>query len=490
MGKTYRFMAFDLGAESGRGVLGTLEGERIALEEIHRFPTEGLTVLGVRQWDLTRIYTDLLAALTRCARDRTPSLDGIGVDTWGVDFGVVARDSTVLANPVHYRDKRTDGMMDEAFKVVPRDAIYRATGIQFMQLNTIFQLFSMVRARSPLLEAGESILLMGDLFGYLLSGKKSCEYTNASTTQLLDPWKKTWNDALVEKLGIPRRLLLDPIEPGTVLGPILKAVADETGIDPDVPVIAPATHDTQAAIAAVPASGGEDWAYLSSGTWSLIGAEIDEPCVTDESLAQDFTNEGGVCGKISFLKNIFGLWLVQECRREWARDDQGIGYDIITREAEAAEPMRSIVDVDDPRLLAPESMPSMIQRICREKGLPIPETRGQIVRCALESLAVKYRQRLRGMDKILGRTTKRLHIVGGGTQNKLLNRMAADACGIPVIAGPVEATALGNILIQALAVGAIRSLEEGRRIIADSFEVERYEPRDTASWDRAAEVLG
>jgi rhamnulokinase len=464
MSKTYRFMAFDLGAESGRGVLGTLEDGRIALEEMHRFPTEGLTILGLRQWDLTRIYTDLLTALVRCARDRTPQLDGIGVDTWGVDFGIVARDGTILANPVHYRDKRTD--------------------------DTIFQLFSMVKARSPLLEAGESLLLMGDLFGYLLSGKKSCEYTNASTSQLLDPWKKTWNDSLIAKLGIPRRLLLDPIEPGTVLGPILRSIADETGIDPGVPVIAPATHDTQAAIAAVPASSGEDWAYLSSGTWSLIGAEIDKPCVTDESLAQDFTNEGGVYGKISFLKNIFGLWLVQECRREWARDGQGIGYDQLTREADAAQPMRSIIDVDDPRLLAPESMPATLQQICREKRQPVPETRGQIVRCALESLAVKYRQRLRGMDKILGRTTKRLHIVGGGSQNKLLNQMAADACGIPVLAGPVEATALGNILVQAIAVGAIKSLDEGRRVIADSFEVDKYEPRDTASWDKAAKALG
>lgn len=254
MGEKYRFLAFDLGAESGRAVLGTLENDRIALQEIHRFPTEGLVMLGTRQWDLARIYGEMCQGLTKCAREHTAHLDGMGVDTWGVDFGLVAADGTVLANPVHYRDKRNEGMTDAAFLIVPRESIYRATGIQFLPFNTVYQLLSLVRARSPLLEAAESLLMMGDLFGYLLSGKQACEYTNASTTQLLDPYTRTWNSELIEKLGLPRHILLDPAPPGTILGPVLPEIAAQTGIDPGTPVIAPATHDTGAAVAAVPVS--------------------------------------------------------------------------------------------------------------------------------------------------------------------------------------------------------------------------------------------
>ena len=484
MNETYHFLAFDLGAESGRAVLGTLEQNRITLDVIHRFRTEGLIMLGTRQWDLARIYEEMCEGLVRCARDYTPDLDGMGVDTWGVDFGLVARDGTVLGNPVHYRDKRNEGMTEYAFGIVPKDEIYTATGIQFLPFNTVYQLLSLVRAKSPLLEAADALLMMGDLFGYLLSGTKACEYTDASTTQLLDPHTRTWHEGLIARLGIPRRLLLDPVPPGTVLGPVLPEVAARTGIAANVPVIAPATHDTGAAVAAAPVEpDAGTWSYLSSGTWSLLGAELDEPHISARSLAEDFTNEGGVGGKIRFLKNIFGLWLVQECRRAWEREGESLDYATLTAEAEASPAFASCINVDDPRLLAPENMPEVIQTLCREASQPVPETRGAIVRCALESLALKYRQTLRAMDETLGRNTERLHIIGGGVQNRLLCQMTADACGLPVVAGPIEATALGNIGVQAMAVGALDSLEAMRRVIADSVELERYGPQDTAPWD-------
>lgn len=484
------YLAFDLGAESGRAVLGRLrktDGEgRLELEEIHRFPTEGITILGTRQWDVTRIHAEMLEALKKVAALEDAHLDGIGVDTWGVDFGLVTRDGALLGNPVHYRDRRTDGMMERTFEEVPREDIYRATGIQFMQLNTLYQLKSLVLAESPLLDVADSLLMMNDLFTYMLCGRRVCEYTNASTTQLLDPFTRTWHDELIGRLGLPRRLLLEPTPPGTVLGNLLPEVAAETGMPENTPVIASAGHDTACAVAAVPCTeGAEDWAYLSSGTWSIVGAELDAPHISDQSLESSFTNEGGVNGKIRFLKNIFGLWLVQECRRVWAREGEDLDYAQLTAEAEAAQPFQALVDVDDPSLLAPDDMPEAIRALSRRAGGREPATRGAVVRCALESLALAYRKTLRDLDRILGRTTRRLHVIGGGVQNRLLCQMTADACGVPVVAGPVEATALGNILVQALSTGALDSLAEGREMVARSMEIEAYSPHNAAAWDEA-----
>lgn len=483
MKQQHQFLAFDLGAESGRAVLGTLADGRLVLDEVHRFRTEGLLMLGVRQWDLARIYEEMLVALGKCAREYTAKLDGIGIDTWGVDFGLVARDGTVLANPRAYRDKRNEGMQAVAFSRVPREEIYRRTGIQFLVFNSVYQLLSMVEAKSPLLEVADGLLMMGDLLAYLLSGRQACEYTNASTTQMLDARTRQWDDELIARLGLPRRLLRDLVPPGTILGPILPDIAAQTGIDPATPIIAPATHDTASAIAAVPAVQTDTpWAYLSSGTWSLLGAEIPEPCISERSLKHDFTNEGGVNGTIRFLKNIFGLWLVQECRRAWERSGAHTDYARLTEEAAASPPFAALFDMDDPRLLAPDNMPELIGELCRAKGFPAPQTRGAIIRAALESLALKYRRTLRAMDETLGRQTQRLHIIGGGVQNRLLNQMTADACGVPVIAGPVEATALGNIGVQAIAVGALSSLAELRRIIADSFTLQTYSPENPEKW--------
>ncbi len=488
MKDVYRFLAFDLGAESGRAVLGTLEGGKITLEEIHRFRTEGLIMLGRRQWDLARIYEEMITGMSKCAREYTADIDAIAIDTWGVDFGLLDSEGHVLANPVHYRDKRTEGMFEAAYAKVPKEEIYKSTGIQFLPFNTSFQLLALVEAKSPQLAAAKDLLLMGDLLAYLLCGKKACEYTNASTTQLLDPHTRTWNDDLIKRLGIPREILSDPVPPGTNLGPILADVAELTGINPNTPVIAPGTHDTASAVVAVPVSGeSTNWSYLSSGTWSLLGAELDEPCINDASMAQDFTNEGGVGGKIRFLKNIFGLWLVQECRRSWERQEGSkLDYGAITQDASECEAFRSIINLDDPRLFAPDDMPSLIQEICRETGQPVPESHGQIIRCALESLALKYRQTLNALDDTLGRKTKVLHIIGGGTQNKLLNQMTADACGVPVVTGPVEATVLGNIGVQAMAVGALGSLADVRKVIGDSFDLEHYTPQNTEKWETFA----
>ena len=488
MNDTKRYLAFDLGAESGRAVLGTLADDRITLEEIHRFPTQGIVMLGTRQWDVTRIYGEMIESLRRCARDHTPDLDGIAVDTWGVDFGLIASDGSLLANPVHYRDKRTEGVLDRVLQIVSREDVYGATGIAFMPINTIYQLRAMVEKQSPLLDVAESLLMMNDLFSYLLCGARACEFSNASTTQMLDMRTSKWNTELITRLGIPRRLLLDPVLPGTVLGPILPEIAQSTGISPRTGVIATCAHDTAAAVAAVPVTDGAegDWAFLSSGTWSLLGAEIAHPVISEKTLAANFTNEGGVEGKITFLKNIIGLWLIQECRRSWELEDgRETSYATLTDEAARSEPFASLIDVGDPSLLAPEDMPSTLRTLCARSGQPEPLSRRAIVRCALESLALKYRRTLRELDEVLGRKTARLHIIGGGAKNKLLTQMTADACGLPVIAGPAEGTALGNIAIQAIATGTLASLAQARKVVADSVEVELYEPRKTALWAEA-----
>lgn len=483
--KEYKFLAFDLGAESGRAILGTLKNHKIELNIIHRFKTEGLIMLGTRQWDLARIYEEMCFAIRKCAHEYTKELDGIGVDTWGVDFGLVAADGTVIANPVHYRDKRTQGIMEYAFSFFPKEEIYKITGIQFLPFNTLFQLISMIKHNSPLLKIADSLLLMGDLFGYLLSGVRSCEYTNASTTQMLDANTRTWSKTLIDKFNIPSNILLNISPPGTILGGILPEISHYTGISPETPIISPATHDTACAVCAVPIKDTtEPWAYLSSGTWSLLGTELNQPKITMESMEYGFTNEGGVNNKIRFLKNIFGLWLVQECKRIWERQGESLTYDQLTKEAEAAEPFKALIPVNDPRLLAPENMPHTIQKICEELGYPVPHSRGEIIRCALESLALNYRQTLRSLNKVLGVEIKKLHIVGGGTQNKLLCQMTADACNVPVYAGPVEATVMGNIAVQAMAVGAIKSLEEIREVVANSTELTTYLPQNTLPWEK------
>jgi rhamnulokinase len=483
MAQAKRFLAFDLGAESGRAVVGLLEGDRLRLEEVHRFPNGPVRLPDGLHWDVLRLWTEIKRGLTLVVQEHGADLAGVGLDTWGVDFGLLDRDGALISNPYHYRDSRTDGMLDEAFRRVPRAEIFEQTGIQFMQLNSLYQLLAMVVGRSPALGIAETFLTMPDLFNYWLTGRKVCEFSIATTTQCYDPRQGGWAIPLLERLGIPTRIFPEIVPPGTVLGQLLPAVAEEVGVS-GLPVIAPACHDTGCAVAAVPAEGA-DFAYISSGTWSLMGAELPEPVINEQSLTFDFTNEGGVGGTFRFLKNIAGLWLVQECRRTWARQGEELSYEDLTQMAAQATPLQSVVDPDYADFLKPGDMPARIRAFCEMTDQPVPQSKGAVVRCALESLALKYRWVLKRLEEILGRHLEPIHIVGGGTQNLLLNQFAADATGRRVITGPIEATAAGNVITQAIALGHIGSLEEGRQIVRNSFDVATYEPAGGAEWEEA-----
>jgi rhamnulokinase len=475
-----KFAACDFGAESGRVVLGRLRDGRVELDEIHRFPNRQVRMLGHWYWDLPSLFAELKAGLARLASRGHRDLLGIGVDTWGVDFGLLNADGEILANPCTYRDPRTEGMMETAFTQVPREEMYRITGVQFLQLNTVFQLLSLVRGRRRILEGATRLLFMPDLFHYLLTGEALTEYTIASTSQLLDARSRNWSKPLFERLALPLDLMQTIVPPGTPVGPLLPEVQQETGLGP-IPVLAPAGHDTACAVAAVPAKG-TDWGYLSSGTWSLVGVETTEPIINADSLACNFTNEGGFGHRIRLLRNNMGLWLLERCRSAWAAAGRHTGYDELVQQAAAAPPFRSLIDPDDPSFLNPPSMPDAIAAWCRRAGQPVPETEGQFARTIFESLALKYRVIVGQANRLRGKRIEILHVVGGGSRNALLNQFTADALGIPVAAGPVEATALGNILIQSVAAGELSGLEEIRQTVRNSVELTWYEPRHHEAW--------
>ncbi|HLJ97588.1 MAG TPA: rhamnulokinase family protein [Gemmataceae bacterium] len=474
-----KLLAFDLGAESGRGVLGRFDGQCLKLEVIHRFANGPVRTLDTLHWDVLRLYTEMLTALRRSAADHG-GIDSLGVDTWGVDFALLGHDGTLLGNPRHYRDPHTEGVMEAAFARLARQEIFRQTGLQFLRFNTLFQLLALQGAGSPLLPAAHTLLMMPDLFHYFFTGVRVNEFTNASTTQMVDPATKGWAKQLLQAFGLPEQILGPIVAPGTVLGPLLPSVAAETGLN-DVAVIAPATHDTGAAVAAVPAQH-RSWAYISSGTWSLMGAELDGPLINEPALRYNCTNEGGVGGTIRFLKNIMGLWLVQECRRAWQRARHDYTYEELARMAEGAPAFRSLVDPDDPMFILPQSMPVALADFCRRTGQPEPTEPGALIRCALESLALRYRWVLDRLEELLGRRLEVIHIVGGGSQNALLCQFAADACNRLVLAGPVEATAIGNVLVQAIGLGLLSSLREARQVVCRSFEVRAYDPKDPERW--------
>jgi rhamnulokinase len=472
-------LAFDLGAESGRGVLGLFDGSRLRLEVVHRFANHPVRTLDTLHWDVLCLYRDMLNGLRLCAAQHG-GVDSVGVDTWGVDFALLGRGGTLLGNPRHYRDPHTEGVMDVAFRKVPRAELYRQTGLQFMRFNSLFQLLALHRDCSPLLEQAETLLFMPDLFHYFLCGVKINEVTNASTSQLLDPVTKRWAYNLVKAFALPEGILCTLTPPGTVLGPLRTSVAQDTGLTP-MPVIAPATHDTGSAIAAVPASSAS-WAYISSGTWSLMGVELPAPLVTDAALGYNFTNESGVEGTTRFLKNIAGLWIVQECRRAWEREGKAFTYDELTRLASEATPFASLVDPDDAAFVFPVNMPQALADFCRRCGQPAPADAAATVRCALESLALRYRWVLDRLEELTGKRLEVIHVVGGGSQNELLCQLTADACNRPVLAGPVEATAIGNVLMQAVGLRLLRSLREAREVVRRSFEVKAYAPQRPEAW--------
>jgi rhamnulokinase len=484
--KTLNLAAVDLGASSGRVMRARFDGRRLSLEEAHRFPNGPVRVLDSLHWDVLRLFAEIKHGLALCARPA--GLDGIGLDTWGLDFGLLDRDDRLIGNPFHYRDPRTDGVPARAFKLVPREVIFEHTGIQFMQINTLYQLLAMTQAGAAALDAAHSLLLIPDLFNFWLSGHKAVEFTNVTTTQMYDQRAGDWAWPLLRRLNLPTHILPPVAPPATLLGPLLPAVAEEIGIAGGVPVIAPACHDTAAAVAAVPAASGR-YAYISSGTWSLVGVELDRPVITPQSLAGNFTNEGGVAGTVRLLKNVSGLWLLQECRRVWAERGDAPTYTGLLTAAQAAEPFAALVDPDDPSFLHPADMPAAIGEYCVRAGQPAPRTPAAVARCIFESLALKYRWVIEKLEGLLDHRLETIHIVGGGAQNTLLCQLTADATGRPVIAGPVEAAALGNALVQAMALGELASLAEARRLIRESFELQRYEPRPEAGWDEAYEKL-
>jgi rhamnulokinase len=482
MSHTVDVLAFDLGAESGRAILGRYDGSRLRLTEVHRFPNGPVRAPDGLHWDVQGLFKEIRHGLA-LYRQRYGRPASIGIDTWGVDFALLDRRGMLLGEPFHYRDSRTEGVMEEAFKRVPRQEIFERTGIQFLPFNTLYQLLAMVLAGSPALALAHTFLTIPDLFNYWLTGRALCEFTNATTTQFYDPRAGAWATSLLDKLGIPTHFLPEVVPPGTVLGALLATVGDETGME-GVPVVAPACHDTGSAVAAVPASRA-DYAYVSSGTWSLVGVEVEEPLITPESLASNFTNEGGVGGTFRFLRNVQALWLLQECRRAWAEQGHSLSYDELARMAEAAPPFVALIDPDDPSFLSPPDMPAAIEAFCMGSGQPLPQDRGAIVRCVLESLALRYRWVLERAEEMRGRRINAIHVVGGGSQNHVLCRFTADATGRPVVAGPVEATAVGNIIVQAMALGHVSSLEEARALVRRSFDLVTYEPGERAPWDEA-----
>ncbi|HEY6056587.1 MAG TPA: rhamnulokinase family protein [Candidatus Limnocylindrales bacterium] len=475
-----RLLALDLGAESGRGMVGTLDGERLALAESYRFPNVPVRLGETLHWDFLRLFGDALAAIRKAAAEGP--LRSVGVDTWGVDFGLLDERGRLIGNPVHYRDRRTEGILDIAFGRVPRPEIYRATGIQFMGINTLYQLLAMSDGGDPQLGQARRLLMMPDLFHFFLTGRTAAEYTIASTSQCLDPVRRQWATGLLERFGIPTHILPEIVPPGSELGVLGGDVAERVGAT-GIAVVAPGAHDTASAVAGTPLEDPRTTAFLSSGTWSLIGLEVHSPVLSDAALAANLTNEGGVEGTIRLLKNVVGLWLVQESRRAlWPAGDAPT-YEELTGLARHAPPFMAFIDPDDERFLRPGNLPARIHQYCLETGQDPPIGAGPIVRVLLESLALRYATVVDELAAVSGHPLEAIHVVGGGANNDLLCQLTADATGRTVRAGPVEATALGNIAVQAIAAGELASVGEARQLIGRSFPSRAYEP--SGDWTEA-----
>ena len=477
------FLAIDLGAGSGRAILGTLAEGSVQLLEVHRFANEPVTLGNTLYWNLPELFREVVRSIRLAAAATDGQLDGISVDSWGVDFCLFDRSGQPLGLPVHYRDARTDGRMEGVFETIPDDELFGETGVRSLELNTLYQLVAL-KAQSPeLVDAADKLLLIADTMHYFLCGRLIQEETLASTTQLWNPQTHSWSQKVLEAVGLPHRLLPDVVPPATILAPLSPAICAQTGLSAPPAVIASASHDTALAIAAVPApSTAESWAYLSSGTWSLLGVELTTPNLASIARENQFTNEVGVGGTITFLTMINGLFLLEECRRRWKAEGRGLEHADLLYEARRAR--ASVIWPGDATLFAPADAPAAIQEFCRASGQPVPESPGAITRTILESLALTYRRGIEALEPVTGRTITQLHIVGGGSQNKLLNQLTADALGKPTFAGPAEATALGSVLVQALATGNLRSLDEVREYARASCSVHRSSPRDAADWER------
>lgn len=484
MADTYKFLAFDFGASSGRAILAKFDGEKLTLEEKHRFSNDPVNINGDLHWDVLRLFFEIKQGILKCANSGDRDINCIGIDTWGVDYGLLDKNDKLLGNPYHYRDTRTEGMYDEAFKLVPKAEIFKETGIAFNWFNTVFQLLSAKINNDVTLENAKTLLFMPDLFNYFLTGVKKTEYTIASTAQMFNSEKHEWSYDMLKKLGIPTDILTDVIYPGQIVGTIKPELAEELGIA-EIPVVAVASHDTGSAVASVPVVDKKDFIYISSGTWSLMGVELDEPNTSDEALKYNFTNEGGVNKTIRFLKNIMGLWLIQESRRQWDREGTLLSFDELEQQARAAEPFASLIDPDYHAFQTPGNMPKRIREYCAMTGQKVPETKGEVIRCIAESLAFRYRYTIEGMEEVTGNKYNVVNIVGGGIKDKMICQFTANATKRTVNAGPVEATSIGNIIVQGIAMGAIKDLNEGRKIVRNSFDIAEYQPQDSEAWDAA-----
>jgi rhamnulokinase len=474
------YLAFDFGAESGRAVLGYLESGILTTQEVHRFPNEPIKCGNSLHWDVQRLWLDARKALSDLEEQK---LAAIGVDAWGVDYALLGERGELLQNPYHYRDHRTEGVMEEALRKIPREEIYQVTGIQFMPINTLYQFYAAKRDDPAIVAAAKQLVTIPDLFNYWLTGNAVCEFTNATTTQMVDPVRRTWAVDLMRALGLPEALPAPIVEPGSIVGTLLPEIVRNSSLS-GTAVIAPACHDTGSAVAAISARDGT--AFLSSGTWSLLGTELDAPVINPEALRLNFTNEGGVNGTTRLLKNVMGLWMLQCCRQSWTTQGHLYDYPELMEMAVREPAFAFLVDPDDELFLRTADMPAAIAEFCKKTNQPAPATPGGNVRCVLESLALKYRLVLQSLERVSEKPIQQIRIIGGGSKNRLLNQFTADATGRKVIAGPAEATALGNIAIQILATGRASSLQEVRAIVDRSFPTEIFEPRETNEWDRQA----
>lgn len=478
-----KLLACDFGASSGRVMLGSYNGDALQLAEMHRFPNEPVIVNNTIYWDILRLFHELKRGLSNCAKNGIQDIAALGVDTWGVDFGLLDKSGVLLGNPVHYRDSRTDGMVEKACGVMPKREIYEKTGIQFMKINTLYQLLAMRERNDSMLEQAETLLLIPDLFNYFLTGIKLSEFTIATTTQMYNPAAGAWAADMLHELGLPTHMLTPVVSPASLLGPVSEAICRETNIR-KFPVVSVAEHDTGSAVVSVPAAAGS-YAYLSCGTWSLVGIESQTPIINDNAFTLDYTNEGGAGNTYRVLKNIVGLWIYQECSKDWSLRGDISSYDELESMAGQAQRFLAFIDPDDAMFSQPGNMPDKIREFCIKTGQKVPEGKGAVVRCILESLAFKYRMAVEGLDQIAGERLPVIHIVGGGARNTLLCSFTANATGRRVAAGPVEATSVGNIACQLIALGELKNIAEARRMIGRSFETSEYLPDDVDAWEEA-----
>ena len=479
-----KMLAIDLGATSGRGIVGSFDGKKLSLAENHRFDDNSSYIAGTLSWNIMDIYENIKTSIKLAGKD----IKSIGIDTWGVDYGLIGPDGRMIGSPVNYRDSRTDGIMEYAENFMKKEDLYKVTGIQFLNFNTIYQLLAEMRSNPKLLDSASRLLMIPDLLNYFLTGEMLNEYTNATTGALVDARTGNWAYDVLKAHGIPSHIFGKLVPPGTKVGKLTAQVRAEVG-DIDADVVTVASHDTASAIMAVPANG-DDFVYISSGTWSLMGTELSAPVISDKSLEYVFTNEGGADNRICFLKNIMGLWIHTECRRDFAKQDGfKTSYDDLAAMGEKSEPMRSIIDPDDVIFTPPGNMTGRIADYCKRTGQPVPETKGQFVRCVFDSLALRYRNTLEKIEMMSGKKTPFINIIGGGSKETLLCKFTADACGIPVYAGPSEATAIGNLVSQAIAAGELKNLREARQMVSESFDVVCYEPDPSvkAIWDEGYE---